>query len=332
MSRFASSVLLCSCLGFLVFGSAYGLDERTIRVDRTEAELMRVVDGWALWRTSKWLDNGGSRLSVVEFHFYRQQIPHPNADLVLHTVGGAGFNPFEAIAGDGTLIALSGKSILWYRPDGSIDESAKIGEGEILLRAYPDGVLLQVNRGTRMSHVFAPFRGKDIDSENRLEIRSWNDHLWRAEPVRSGKLVVWNTPEGLQRLDLRTGERSSIVIQNDPPQHDLRKANATALDGKLVLLGSNAVVDAVSGERVATNWDDERVNRIVLTHDRIAYRLWDGDLAAVDLGNPHREPVLIAEGVRPPIAQTEKGLLFWNGKQWSEIRWYTPDQESKAGQ
>jgi hypothetical protein len=249
----------------------------------------------------------------------------------LHTVEGAGFNPFQAITDDGTLIAVSAKSVMWYRSDGTIDQSAKVGEAERLLRAYPDGALLQVRRAHKISHVFVPFRGKELDFDNHIEIRSWDDRLWRAEPVRNGNTMVWNTPEGLQNLDLKSGEKSSVVIKNDPPQFNLRKANATAFDGRLVLLGSNVVVDVTSGERIATNWDDERINRLVLTHDRIGYRIWDGKLAAVDLENSPQKPMLMAEGVQQPIAETEKGILVWHGNRWIEIRWYTPDLEDSPG-
>jgi hypothetical protein len=302
------------------------VDEKTIRVDRKEAELMRVVDGWALWRTSKPVDNNGSRLITAEFHFYRQRIPDPNAHLVLHTIAGAGFNPFQAITEDGTLIALTSESIMWYRLDGSIDKSTRVGKNESLLRAYPDGALLQVTRGRVITHVFVPFMGKDIDFEKRIQIRSWDDRLWRAQPVRHGNMMVWNTPEGLWTLDLKNGKRSSVVIKNDPPQFDLRKANATAFDGKLALLGSNAVVDAMSGERVATNWDDERINRIVMTHGRTGYRLWDGNLASMDLDDPQKKPVLIAKGVQEPMAETKEGILAWHSNRWNKILWHTPEK------
>ncbi len=334
MNRSAFLSLFCCCLGFLPAGSASGQGGKTIRVDRREAELLHVVDGWAIWRTSEHIDNGGSRKSLSEHHFYRQRIPDPNAHLVLHAVEGTGFRPFQAIADDGTLIALIGDRIRWFRPDGTVKESGAVGLNRMRIRAYPDGVMLRVSRprSAVMSHVFVPFRGEELDFQNQIEIRSWGDRLWRAEPVRCGSVMAWNTPEGLRRLDLKTGMRSVAPFDGkNQTEFNLRNANVTAFDGELVLLGSNVVVDAMTGHRIATNWDDKRINRLFLTHDGIGYRVHEGKLEAIDIRQPNQPAVFLSLAPHQPIASTKSGLLLWTGDKWKTIPWYIASGSANDG-
>ena len=329
------TLLSCCCIGSFLNCPTTAQDAQTLRVDRQEAVLLHVVDGWAIWRTSPPVEiKRRSRLSRADFRIYRQRIPDPVAHLVLHTVQGAGFNPCQAIADDGTLITLSrmGNSVVWYRPDGTVEESVKVGERDKLLRAYLDGVILQANRThfidgftprVETSHFFVPLRGKELDFDNQVKIRSDADSPFQGtEPLRSGNILLWNTPQGLRRIDLKTGERSCVAIEDDGTQFNLRSAYVEAFDGQLALLGSNVVVDAQTGKRVATNWDDKRINYLTMTNEGIGYRVVDGKLEAIDLGQPEKPPVVLSEEAHQPIARTASGVLMWTGDAWKTIPWY----------
>lgn len=332
--RTMAALLLGFCFFEFLSDPTHAQDALTLRVDRQTADLLCVVDGWAIWRTSQPVEGrSGSRAAVAEFRIYRQRIPNPVAKLVLQTVAGAGFNPCQAIADDGTLLTLSrtGNSVVWHHPDGTVHESAETHESDRLLHAYVDGVILQRNRThfidpftpkVETSHFFVPLRDNTFDFDNQVELRSDGDSTFQSkEPLRNGNIMLWNTRQGLRRVDLSSGERSTISIEDDGTEFDLRGAAVEGFDGQLALLGSNVVVDVESGQRVATNWHDKRINGLTLTNAGIGYRVFEGRLEAIDLRQSESPPVVLSEKAHQPIARTEAGILMWTGSAWKTIPW-----------
>ena len=128
-----------------------------------------------------------------------------------------------------------------------------------------------------------------------------------------------------------TGERSCVAIEDDGTQFNLRHTYVEAFDGQLALLGSNVVVNALTGKRVATNWDDKRIGYLTMTNEGIGYRVVDGKLEAIDLGKPETHPVLLSDKAHQPIARTASGVLIWTGDAWKTIPWYERRSPGDSG-
>ncbi|QEG42587.1 hypothetical protein UC8_46290 [Roseimaritima ulvae] len=360
MPVFRHSLLGLLGIGWLMGAPATGQQTRTIQVERDEAALLLVVDGWAFWRTSQLIESTrNSRGQLLDHRIFRQRISETTATLVLQRTSGPGFNPCQAATPDGTLICLSPARdrVHWISPDGSVKKSQEIDSSERFVnsqrvvqefaieKAFQDGALIRWNRITyipkkfkpklEMWHTFAPFNDNRIDLAHQVTVRPETESMYPfqgSEPFRAGDKLVWCANAELQAVDLKTGARSQIPLnRHDETEFNLRHASVSGFDGELVLLGSNVVVDVASGKRVATNWDDERINGIVMTHARIGYRVWNGNLEAVDLEDADREPVFLAKCRQQPMARTTSGILVWTGEEWTTVPWYASDPNGKSG-
>ena len=341
-------VMYLGCVVGLFAQPATAQDHQTIRVDQQRADLLLVVDGWAIWRTSDLIESTRHNRGPRFVHrIYRQQISDPVAKLAKEFVAGAGTNPCQSIKPDGTLICLNklGNQVEWIRPNGVVEKSQTLDHTCRIEKVYNDGVLIlwtryeiveKFKRKQETWYTFAPFDDDQIDLSKQVKIRSDVGPLvyFRGdEPFRYDNRMVWWMEGRLYVVDLKTGVRKEVLDQDrNGREFNLRNAYVSGFDGELVLLGSNVVVDAKTGERVATNWDDKRINRIMLTHNRIGYRFVEGNLEAVDLENPDRKPVVLAEKVQQPAGRTKKGILVWNGKAWKTVPWYVPDSANKPDQ
>ncbi len=342
------------------FGSpAVGQEPRTIQVDRDEAALLLVVDGWAFWRTSQLIESTrNSRGQVFEHRIFRQPISKPTATLVLESTSGPGFNPCQTATADGTLICLSlaRDRVQWIHPDGTVKESQEIDTSEQFVnsqrverdfeieQAFQDGVLIRWTRTTyisgtftqtqKMWHTFAPYQGNRIDLTRQVTIRPETQTLYQfrgSEPFRAGEKLVWCSNGELHIVDLKTGIRSQIPLDRRlGTEFDLQNTYASGFDGDLVMLGGIVMVDIANGNRIATNWVDERINYMVMTHDRIGYRILDGNLEAVELANPDRKPVFLSKCSQLPVAKTKSGILVWIDGMWKTVPWYAPEVDTSG--
>ena len=57
MPMFRHTLLWLLGMGWLFGSPVAGQEPRTIQVDRDEAALLLVVDGWAFWRTSQLIES-----------------------------------------------------------------------------------------------------------------------------------------------------------------------------------------------------------------------------------------------------------------------------------
>ncbi|MEZ6055280.1 MAG: hypothetical protein R3C01_01120 [Planctomycetaceae bacterium] len=286
--------------------------------------MLLVVDGWALWRTQKPIDNGGARNSSAEHSLYRQRIPDPNAHLVLNCVMAINANPFQAIADDGTLIAIWGSdNVRWIHPDGTVKD-ADTKRGSHRMGAYPDGIHVTEwnDKHDQLIDLFIPFRGEALDFENQIEIRSRESRNWTAAPVRFGNVMVWSTPKELHTVNVKSGQRTSVPLDKKGEiKYGLKDSYVTAFDGEWALLGGGIVVDVKTGNRIADRWDDKRLG-LFATHKGIGYRVHEGNLEAVDVVRPDQPPVVLSKAPYQPMARTASGWLLWTGQEWKRVPWY----------
>ena len=332
---------------WLVVPRAAAEDHQTLQIDKADADLLLVEDGWALWRTSQVIKSTiGNRGVRFNHRIFRHRIDDPIAKQAMEFVAGPGTNPCHSVTADGTLICLNktGSEVQWYRPDGKIEKSQTLEHTCRIEKAYKDGVLIhwtqthnvtKFERKQKTWYSFAPFEGYEIDLSKQVQVRSDVGPLvyFRGdEPFRYGDELVWWMKDRLCVVNLKTGVNRDVVDQDhDGREFNLEKTYVSGFDGELVLLGSNVVFDASNGKRVASNWNDKRINCLVMTHNRIGYRIKDGVLEAVELENPDHKPALLAKSVQQPIGRTGKGILVWNGEKWKTIPWFTPRPSDDSG-
>ncbi len=359
MPMFRHILLWLLSIGWFFGSPAAGQEPRTIQVDRDEVTLLLVVDDWAFWRTSKLIESTRyNRGQFFEHRIFRQRISEPTATLVLETTSGPGFNPCQTATADGTLICLSlaQDRVQWIHPDGTVKESQEIDTSERFVnsqrvernfaieKAFQDGSLIRWTRITyipkkfkpklEMWHTFAPFKANRIDLTRQVTIRPETETLYQfrgSEPFRAGEKLVWCTNGELHIVDLKTGIRSQIPLdRREGTEFNLQNTYASGFDGDLVMLGGNVVVDVANGKRIATNWVDERINYMVMTHARIGYRILDGNLEAVELENPDRKPVFLSKCPQLPVARTKPGILVWLDGAWRTVPWYVPEVDTSG--
>ena len=244
----------------------------------------------------------------------------------------------------------------WFRPDGTTVESQEIDTSEEFVnrqrierdftieKAFQDGALIRWTRITytpkefkpklEMWHTFAPFNDNRIDLANQVTVRPKTESMYQfqgSEPFRAGDRLVWCINAELQVVDLKTGIRSQIPLDRRVgTEFNLQNTYASGFDGDLVMLGSIVMVDAANGKRIAANWADKRINYMVMTHDRIGYRILDGNLEAVELENPGRNPVFLSKCSQLPVAKTKSGILVWLDGMWKTVPWYVPEVDTSG--
>lgn len=358
-------ILLLSGLSWLLGASVAAQEPRTIRVDREEATLLLVVEGWAYWRTSELIESTRhQRGQSFEHRIYRQKTSEPTATFVLECTSGPGFNPCQTASSDGTLICLSyereplspGYRVLWFYANGTVEKSQRIDTSDEFIndqrvsrdytieQAYEDGALIRWTHVTytpgefqsklEMWHTFAPFKDHQIDLDRQIVVRPRTESRYQflgGQPYRAGDRLVWSADTELQTIDLKTGIRSQVpLVRPDETEFDISRSAVTGFDGELVLLGSNVVLEADTGNRF-TNWTDKRINGLLFTHARIGYRFWNGALEAIELDNPDREPVFLTKCDKENFSPTKSGIVVWRGNEWITVPWYDPNSREGAG-
>lgn len=308
-------------------------DAAQIRPDRDTAHIVTVSEGWAVWRTSELIEetrfNRGQRFIHC---FYRQRLSDPVADFAFRVVAGPGWGRERilTIAPDGTISFADGYAVKWCDSKRTISTSERVGNG-MICRVYVDGIVVQagsrsVNHGKGIEAApawFIPFDGMKLDFAHQLDIvPAGVRSFWDTEPVRHGNVLTWMTPDRLHFFNLKKGERWTTLIEDkNTTEFNLQNCFVTAFDGQTILAGSNVVLDAETGKRLATNWNDKRINRLFATHDRIGYRTNQGQLDAIHIMDPTRSAVDLTNVRSQSVWQDSKGLLFWNGTAWKHLPW-----------
>lgn len=320
-------------------------DEETdlprIRPDRGESELMCVTDGWAVWRTSELIEETRHHRGQRFIHrFYRQRLSEPLASFAFRFVSGPGFGRGMTIDSDGTIVFVDRYTVKWCDPDGTIRSSDPVRDG-MICRVYVDGVVVQagsrvVNDGKEIEAApasFIPIKGRSLDFAHEVEIAPAGvKSLSYGEPIRHGNVLAWMASKRLHLFNVQTGVASIMPADDkNETEFNLRNTRVIAFDGETVLAGSGVVIDANTGKRIASNWDDKRIISLFATRSRIGYRLKDGQLEAVDIMHPSRPPMHLADVPHPLVFQSEAGLLIWTGAKWKTVPWLSSFPEQSAG-
>ncbi len=315
-----------------------------IRPDRDKSKVVCVSDDWAVYRNSELIESTRFNRGPRFIHrFYRQQLSEPDANFAFRIVGGAGWGDHGVtIKPDGTIFFVDHHTMNWCDPDGTVRSSAEVRNG-MIRRVYVDGIVVQagsrsVNNGKGIEAaraLFIPIKGSNLDFEHELEIAPAGvKSLQYDEPARHGDVLTWMAENTLHFFNLQTGARSTIPVDDkNGAEFSLRNASVSAFDGDTILAGSNVVLDAKTGNRLASNWNDKRINRLFATRSRIAYRLKDGQLDAIDIMHPNRLAVHLEVVPTEPVWQNSKGLLIWTGTEWKLVPWLTslPREDAEQG-
>ena len=190
--------------------------------------------------------------------FQRHPLPYdvkPSSMLAAHPTSGVGIRD-AAQAPDGTLWVLDGRfGPGRFRRDGSVDFVGLSTRADSLwtsLAVAPDGRLLLTRRGAHSLLAYAPdTRGTEV----------LMDDLRGANYVsRAGHTAYVTAASGLQRIDLRTDDRSSTLgpslgLPDTPPTSVLKDRSGTLWVGTrdgLLHLHAPAVrhVTSVSGKKI----------------------------------------------------------------------------------
>lgn len=261
--------------------------------------------------------------------FYRQRLDEPVASFAFRKIGGRGWGQLMVVDSEGTIILADGNTVKWCKRNGAVSASEPANEG--IRRVYTDGIVVQagsrsVNDGKGIEAaraMFIPFNKTALDVEHAVELaHAGQRNLMYSEPARHGDVLAWMTADKFQFFNVRTRSSSTVPLDDkNQTELNLRNASVTAFDGETILVGSNVVVDAKTGNRFASNWNDKRINGLFTTRNRIGYRLKDGRLEAIDLMHQNHPPEQLAKVPYPPVFQNDSGLLIWTGANWKTMSW-----------
>lgn len=318
---------------FLFEKSSLRAEERQ-RIDpaRDEARVVHVENGWALWRTSTPVEEfKGARIALATHRFYRQRLTEKEATYAFEKVGGAGWgSSLVAIEPSGVIVFAEGYFISWCDMEGKIESTEEIHSG-MFRRVYADGVVVQAGSTTSSdgksveaaAAYFLPFKGKAFDHKNQWKIAAAGvKSLSYSEPARHGDTLTWMADNHLHFANLMARKRSKVAVEDrNKTELNLRNTSVTAFDGETILLGSNVVVDCKTGKRIATIWNDDRINYLFATRRRIGYRLIENTIDAVDLLDATRAPKFIEKTETRHIFPTSDGLVWWTGTAWKTQPW-----------
>jgi hypothetical protein len=243
---------------------------------------------------------------------------------------------------NGTLLLGYHTSLTWVPVDPPArDERLALGDERAhVLRAWPDGLLLQPYRLNETSDVyFVPIGEDSLDFSGKLRLAD-DESVWcgSRQFARNGHLLVWlNNPdreldsERICLYNLKTDEKQAFPFQ-------VRQVELQGFDGTIAVVrqwNDFIVFDTVRGQRLGVTrfrapLAEEDGFRYYIFRDRVPVgpaRLMREryKIVVVDLtSEAHdtqvlREVVLTSGSPRPKIL--ESGIEIWNGEERILVPW-----------
>jgi hypothetical protein len=230
-----------------------------------------------------------------------------------------------------------------YRLDGT---TKAYPEPLAIIAVYPDGILLR-----DWSVCFVPLRDGDLDMQKKVEVipvpnwitlrsalpRAYKPYPWEANfrsvrPLRHADSLVWIGETGLEVFDLHDGKRSQTPLHGERLPRGGTQGPApfqpvTAYDGETAVSGTG-IYDAKTGkskrlpQQHLTSRSEFSPVILAVRHG-IGYCFASNHLMAVDLtvSSDYPFPRQLLEAQSGPVAETDKGLIVWNGKKWTTVPW-----------
>ena len=321
-------------IGVLVFVPWEGVACEKLRPDKTDADVLCVTDKWAVWRTSE-LDETTRKFRAQFFvhRFYRQRVSQPMATLV-HTERDTRVRMIATVTGDGTVVLARRGRLSWHPADGtSVTETTHLQISAL----YTDGAVLHKTTGFELHPVFfVPFKDHGLDMASRIELIPAGTGRFTHPPVvRHGALLTWilmDVSEGattdptaawdatLHIYDLESAKRKTMKLNSR-----LHKSyGATAFDGDIVMSHS-FVFDATDGKCLNAVGYPERpthLQNVFAVRKHIGYYVHDRALYATDLMSADLPSLKLISLPKPAAcAQTDSGIIAWNGTRWETVAW-----------
>lgn len=308
-----------------------------IRPDRVDAKLICVSGTHAVWMTWKVIES--TRQDVVQTYtcrFYRQALTEPDAVLIefWRSAGQGGGGRGGRIMADGTVLFVGGGGLsggYWlegYRIDG---KRFRIDVGRIPVAGLDaDGILLHSEFSTPQARnganpvEFVPFltvgRGGGVELGPKVEVVPPGvKRFLSQEPVRSGDRFAWIHDGSLHVFDLRGRTTTKTRFKAPLAKDDY----VSAYDGETVVAGLYAF-DAKTGAVLGGQDLSKRpvcLAGVFAVRHRVGYYHKGGNLMAVDLTSPEGASVVLAPAKDVPSAETDAGLIVWDGAKWVTVPW-----------
>ncbi len=307
-----------------------------------KADLVCVTDTWALWHTQELIEETRGHVAQSFVHrFYRQRLSESKASLAI-TFRDTSTLKLASVTPDGTVLLWNRMHLSFCLPDGTTKTNPELLS---IAAVYSDGVLLR-----DWSVYFVPLRDGDLDMQKKVEVipvpawitlrsalpRAYKPYPWEGNfrsvrPLRHADLLVWIGEAGLEVFDLRDGKRSQTPLHGERLPRGRTQGPAPfqpviAFDGETAVSGIG-IYDAKTGEfkrlpeqHLATRSTFSPV--ILAVRHRIGYCFASDHLVAVDLTASTASSRQLIEA-RPPIAETEHGLIVRSGTKWVTVPWLT---------
>ncbi len=315
-----------------------------------KADAVCVTDTWALWHTQELIEETRGHVAQSFVHrFYRQRLSESKVSLAI-TLRDRSVPMLANVTRDGTVLLWKRGNLSYYQPNGT---TKAYPEPLPIVAIYPDGVLLHDTLGTDadVGPVFyVPLRDGELDMPKKVEIipkpaglvlRPTFPRVYKLDPalslfrhvlpLRHADLLVWIGETGLEVFNLHNGKRSQTPLRGEKLPRGGMHGPApfqplTAYDGETAV-SRIGIFDTRTGEfkRLPVQRLSNRsvFSPVVLAvRHRIGYCFAYGHLVAVDLTASTASSRQLIEA-RPPIAETEHGLIVRSGTKWVTVPWLT---------